>query len=256
ARNARLKADEVQNIRAFGSTSEAEVALQEFDSRTAMRRLEMDLTLERMLLGAISGKVLDKDDSVIYNYFTEFKVSEPAAISMPFSTITQAKADDGILGKLTTSLKRRLKVSLAGMPLGNMQIHALCGDNFFDKLCYNAETRSPYKNWQASTQLQDQNLAHDTFKYGGVMWENYEGDSDGKVNVDTDSCRFVVKGVPGLFELYYAPADTFQFANTKGLPIYALPYRDPRDKYWEAEVQSNPLAMCTRPKSLERGIAA
>lgn len=140
--------------------------------------------------------------------------------------------------------------------MGNMQIYALCGDDFFDKLTSNAETILPFKNWQAAQQLASRNLAYSTFRYGPVMFENYEGDSDGKVSIDTDKCRFVVKGIPGLFDINFAPADIFEFANTKGLPLYALPYMDPRGKFWETEIQSNPLPICTRPKSLERGIAA
>ncbi|MEP3245108.1 MAG: major capsid protein [Sneathiella sp.] len=255
-RNARLMADEVQNIRAFGTMSEPEVALQQFEERVALRRQEMDLTIERMELSTICGKLTDANDEIIYDYYNEFKVMKPADVSFAFSTITQANSDKAIINAATTKLKRRLKKALSGMATGSMQIGALCGDNFFDKLVNNAETRTPYQNWRAAEQLSDRNLAHDSFKYGGVTWENYDGDTDGKVKIGEEECRFFVKGVPGLFDIYFGPADTLEFVNTRGLPLYALPYRDPKNKFWEAEVQTNPLPMCTRPKSLERGIAA
>ncbi|WP_299377288.1 major capsid protein [uncultured Kiloniella sp.] len=256
SRNARLVADEVAGIRAFGSQSELESVMAVYKEREEEKIMEMDLTIERLMLGAISGKILDADDTVIYNLFDEFRVNSPANISFAFSGITQANADNGVINKVCLDIKRQLKKALHGMPTGGMRIKALCGDNFFDALVHNAETMQPYKNWQAAEVLKDRNLAYSTFRYGGITFENYEGTDDGKVAIGTDECRIYVEGVPGLFDIYFAPADTMNFVNTKGLPMYSLPYRDPRDKFWEAEIQSNPLPICTRPKSLPKGVKA
>ena len=59
------------------------------------------------------------------------------------------------------------------------------------------------------------------------------------------------EGVEGLFEIYYAPADTFETVNTVGLPLYArmIPDRD-RDEWVRLEIESNPLPICTRPQVL------
>ena len=59
------------------------------------------------------------------------------------------------------------------------------------------------------------------------------------------------EGVEGLFEIYYAPADTFETVNTLGLPLYArmIPDRD-RDEWVRLEIESNPLPICTRPQVL------
>ena len=62
---------------------------------------------------------------------------------------------------------------------------------------------------------------------------------------------FYPEGVEGLFEIYYAPADTFETVNTLGLPLYArsIPDRD-RDEWVRLEIESNPLPICTRPQVL------
>ena len=69
--------------------------------------------------------------------------------------------------------------------------------------------------------------------------------------VPTDKAYFYPEGVEGLFEIYYAPADTFETVNTLGLPLYArmIPDRD-RDEWVRLEIESNPLPICTRPQVL------
>jgi hypothetical protein len=65
------------------------------------------------------------------------------------------------------------------------------------------------------------------------------------------SRSFYPEGVEGLFEIYYAPADTFETVNTLGLPLYAraIPDRE-RDEWVRLEIESNPLPICTRPQVL------
>ena len=67
----------------------------------------------------------------------------------------------------------------------------------------------------------------------------------------TDKAFFYPEGVEGLFEIYYAPADTFETVNTLGLPLYAraIPDRE-RDEWVRLEIESNPLPICTRPQVL------
>ena len=66
-----------------------------------------------------------------------------------------------------------------------------------------------------------------------------------------DKAYFYPEGVEGLFEIYYAPADTFETVNTLGLPLYAraIPDRE-RDEWVRLEIESNPLPICTRPQVL------
>jgi hypothetical protein len=69
--------------------------------------------------------------------------------------------------------------------------------------------------------------------------------------VPTDKAYLYPEGVEGLFEIYHAPADTFETVNTLGLALYArtIPDRD-RDEWVRLEIESNPLPICTRPQVL------
>ena len=89
----------------------------------------------------------------------------------------------------------------------------------------------------------------DEVSFGGITFRRYRGGVG--FTVPTDKAFFYPEGVEGLFEIYYAPADTFETVNTLGLPLYArtIPDRD-RDEWVRLEIESNPLPICTRPQVL------
>ena len=70
-----ILADEVQNVRAFGSESMLEGVQAVVNQRMGEMATKMDATLEHLRIGAIKGQILDADGSaVIYDLFTEFDV--------------------------------------------------------------------------------------------------------------------------------------------------------------------------------------
>ena len=89
----------------------------------------------------------------------------------------------------------------------------------------------------------------DEVSYGGITFRRYRGGVG--FTVPTDKAFFYPEGIEGLFEIYYAPADTFETVNTLGQPLYArtIPDRD-RDEWVRLEIESNPLPICTRPQVL------
>lgn len=72
--------------------------------------------------------------------------------------------------------------------------------------------------------------------------------------VPTDKCFLYPDALDALFEIYHAPADTFETDHTLGLPLYprTIPDRD-RDESVRVEIESNPLPICTRPQVLRVG---
>ena len=85
--------------------------------------------------------------------------------------------------------------------------------------------------------------------FGGITFRRYRGGAG--FGVATDKAVFYPEAVDGLFEIYHAPADTFETVNTLGQPLYArmIPDRD-RDEWVRLEIESNPLPICTRPQVL------
>ena len=85
--------------------------------------------------------------------------------------------------------------------------------------------------------------------HGGITFRRYRGGVG--FGVPTDKAFFFPEGIEGLFEICYAPADTFETVNTLGQQLYArtIPDRD-RDEWVRLEIESNPLPICTRPQVL------
>lgn len=212
-------------------------------------REKVENTKERMRLGAISGIVLDADGTALYNWPTLFGVSLPAEINFDLANL----ANGALLTLITQTQRSVLRAARSGN-LPGVRVIALCGDAFFDALIANSEVRDTYKNWQAAADLRV-SRAFDVFRFGSVDWYNYRGsDDNATIAINTDKCKFIPVGVPGLFQEVLAPAETFEYVNTPGLPIYILqmPDRD-RNQFVRIEAYSYPMYIATRPDVLFSG---
>jgi len=250
AKEGLIMADEIQNVRAFGTMTEEQVLQAEINRRNARMRRDVEYTWELHRLGAVQGIILDADGSEIYNLFTEFGVSQESEVNFDLDNGSPAA---GALRKACTAVVRAI---LRNLKTGSdsVRIRAECGDAFWDDLIAHTEVRATYTNWAAAEELRA-NVAFSYFQFGGIEWRNYRGSDDNStVAIDTNKCHLYPVGVPGLYEVYYAPADTIEFVNTPGLPVYAMQAIDPEFERWvKLHVQSNPLHICTRPKVLMKG---
>jgi hypothetical protein len=241
-RDSRIVADEVQNVRAFGSESNVAGVQAVVDERLVTLRDMHDVTLEYLEMGAIKGVILDGDGvSTIYNLFTEFGVSQQtAALDLDWDLETKARAQ-------IVEAKRLSEVVLgSGGRITGWR--ALCGDYFFDSLVEAKAVRETLKAQEGSTLRGDLRAG---FQFGGVTWENYSGSVGGVEFIATGEAYLIPEGVPGLFETYFAPADFLEAANTVGLPVYAKIAFDAELNRWvKVHTQSNPLALCTRPRAV------
>lgn len=252
AKGDRINADELANIRAFGTESELMQVQAEI-----MRRLsgpagletDVELTLENMRLGAIQGIVKDSDGSTIRNWFTEFDVSQPDEIDFDLDNASPAP---GAVRKKCAQVVRAMMRAAKGVWVPGTRVHALCGDNFWDDLTAHSEVRETYLNTQAAMDLRA-GTAYEMFNYGGITWENYRGTDDGGVGIDTDKAKFFPVNAPGAFLEVFSPGEQFAHIGQLGERIYPMivPDRD-RDMYADIEVYSYPLHVCTRPLMLQR----
>ena len=98
-----------------------------------------------------------------------------------------------------------------------MQLRAECGSAFFADLVAHKEVRETYLNTAAAADLRSR--PSEEVSFGGITFRRYRGNA--AFGVPPDKAHFYPEGVEGLFEIYYAPADTFETVNTLGLPLYA-----------------------------------
>ncbi len=257
AREAVITADQVAGVRVLGSTmlqSAQRLVNQRIEGPLGLKA-ELSYTFEHMQLGAVDGAVYDADNStVIWDYFSIYGVSRPSSVALP---IKPTATLDTPLKKALTALKRSMVAEINGLVTSGARIVILCGDTFFDDVDNCPEVVAARKiqatgNSNAPTIIAD-NKAYSSFVYGDCVFVNYRGSEDAKVAVPADGGRAFFMGVPGLFQSFFAPADTWDFVNTEGLPSYLLQRRERQTESSRAfELQSNPLFMNMRPKHTRR----
>jgi hypothetical protein len=242
--NSAVMADDVQNVRSFGSENNLEAISSLVNDKMGMMKQDLETTLEYHRVGALHGKVLDADGATtVYNFFTEFGVTE-VVVNIAFGT-------DSIKQK-GLDITREIEDALGATPY--TRIHAMCGNNYFDALINDPEVKDAFERYQNNAFARaDPGQQRKGFEYAGIIWENYRGKVGSVDFFDTDQARFFPVGVPGLFDTIYAPAPFMETVNTIGRPMYAKQERMKFDVGVELHAETNPLVMCTRPKCLVKG---
>lgn len=243
AREATIMADEVQNVRAFGSDNESEGIQAKVNLKLSELRAMHEVTLERLRMGAIKGIILDADGTTtIYNLFTEFGVVQQTA------TLTPNDASDGgdALRAEIVAAQRLVEAELGNEPISGYR--AFCGKDFFDDIRADLGVVQTLRYADPQALLQQQANAR-SFMYGGVVWEEYRGATGGTAFVPDSEAYLLPEGTD-IFKTYFAPADFVETVNTIGLPLYAKQRMMDFDRGVIIHSQSNPLAICTRPRAV------
>lgn len=249
AESDKLMADELQNIRAFGSETELEAIQTEIARRQMILDADLETTLERHRLSCINGILLDADDSEIYDYYDEFGIVQPSEIDFDWANKT------GVKKFVAANVVRPMIRALGGRAHPGMRIVALCGDDFYDDLQENDEYRATYLQTNEARKLLEENV-FESVRAWGVEWVNYRGtDDNSTVAIAADKCKFIPVGVPNVFQVAYSPAEGMDFVNTLGMPRYSQVVPDPtaRNEYVDLDVASYPLHICTTPEALLSG---
>lgn len=249
--NDAVMAEEVQNIRAFGTESQMDSVMAKVASRMSEAKQSLMSTLEYSRVGAVIGVVTYADSSTL-DLFSTFGVSQDAEIDFDLDNASPA---EGVLRKKCAGVLRQVATNLDGVPVSGLR--AICGDAFYDDLIAHKEVRDTYKNQVAASELRGGYVAagqsYGSFEFGGIVWENYRGAIGSTTFVNTDKCHIYPEGVPGLFRTVYAPADYIETVNTMGRQLYAKQYDMPNGKGVNLDSQMNALNYCTRPKALIKG---
>lgn len=235
-----IKADDVQNIRAFGSETATEVLATKVNDRLQAMRNYIDVTREYRRVGALHGLILDSDGTTtLTSLYTEFGVSEQT-VDFVLDTATTEVRDT------CTAVLRAIDDALGNSAVVREYI-GICGETWFDKFVSHDHVKETYANWEASADRLGGDVRKG-FTYGGIKWEAYRATVSAVDFVHDDQAR--VFPVGDLYAEYLAPADYNETVNTVGLPNYARQWETPDGKGWNLEVQSNPLPICHFPAAL------
>jgi hypothetical protein len=261
AQGDRLTASEIAKVRAFGTTSELQAMQNEVSRRMSGPvglQANIELTLEHMRLGAVSGVVLDADGSVLWNWFDTFGISQPDYVY--FDLEGALKASSEVHGALVlrpyiqTHIVTPMVRASKGLFTPQSQIVGLCGDTIFQKITNHGDVARAYDIWGSKQDATGSNV-FSAFPWGGVNWINYRGtDDNSTVAVAADEVKFFPANAPGTFVWAQGSGESFDQVNVPGQPLMPLivPDRD-RNQYVDLELYSYPLMYCSRPEMLLRG---
>ena len=234
---ASILADEVQNLRAFGSETEVETAQRLMNRKLAKMRRDLDTTIEYQRIGAIKGSILDSDGTTeLLNLHTAFGTS-----------VTSHNLVLGTAGTLVRNkvieARRKMEAALGGLTYSGARV--LCSASFFDALVGHAKVEAAFDRYMNGEFLREDQRGG--FYFAGVFWEEYRGQVGANKFIADGEAWMVPEGVPDLFVTNYAPADYMETVNTLGQAYYAK--QEPKDfnKGIDVETQSNPIHICTRP---------
>ena len=240
-----LAPEDLQDVRAFGSTEPISVAAVYNDK---MQQLKDNLaaTMEFHRLGAIKGVVLDADGTtVLHDIFNTFGATKKTLdISFP-----KTAADDA--NPILTSIlkaKRHVEAAMGGTPFDH--IECIIGSDAYDMLTSHKLVREYFERWLSNREnFGNNDYRKRGFPYGGLTFVERSDVVGGQTMVAAKKGHVYPVG-PGIFKQYHAPADWMETVNTIGLEYYARMDEKPKGRGFDLEVQSNPLTLCTYPEAL------
>lgn len=245
-RNDSVLADEVQNVRAFGTEDSLETIQDRVERKGKRHAQDLTMTLEHQRVGAIKGIVTSKSGKTLHNLYSRFGIAVPGAVTLELDV--EATKVGHLWQDVIYAIEDDLDEPYSG-------IHVLTGRSFHKALwTHKSVTETFLYHAGASVLRQD---VPDKFEFGGATWERYRTGAKATADLGSpyiahDEARVVVKGVPDLFITRFAPADYEETVNTVGLPFYMKQFSKPNGKGREIEVQMNAISICTKPKVLRR----
>jgi len=239
-------------------------AVQLVNDRTANLRTDMEATKELHRFGGLQGKlVTTREDGSTYtiNFFTEYGIAEPAAVSINFGTTAEADLmmdfQEDFLQPMMLSLKNR----------GTMQtrLGAITGPGFWSKLMRHPAVRHFYELQQAGAGLAlgsagtvtGSNLWGHVY-FAGIDWYHFRGMTGGEIEVPTNDAIMFPIGAKDVFNVYWAPGETLFDVTNPGQPEYLYVQPDMRNampEYVDIVLRAYPLYACIYPQCLMRATA-
>jgi len=240
-----IMANDLQNIAAFGQDGVLQSQAQVINDKLQEMINSVEATREWQRMGAVSGKILDADGSVLFDLFDEFGVTKKTT-PVPLSAASTK------VMKYCLDAKRWAETKLGGVMVKGYR--AYCDAVFFDAFTGHPTVQAAFANYQAAQDRLGGDM-RSGFTFGGIEFIEYEITVSGQKFIPAGTAK-VFPLAPGVFTMTNSPANYLETVNTLGLPFYAKSEARKLGKGWDMEVQANPLAMCLYPEALVELTAA
>ncbi|GGG59806.1 minor capsid protein E [Salipiger pallidus] len=251
----RITADDIDNIRAFGSETELKQAQDEVMDRQEELRGSIDITREYHRAGALQGVVLDADGSELMNLFDKFEINRKS-VDFTFGTATTD------LAAKCKEVTRHIRLNLMGDVMAG--VGSLIHPDFTDKLMGHADFKERYKYYQNANggdPLRDD--TSDGFEFGGIRWKEYlaeapvpqeDGTTVTRSFIGEAKAAFFPLGTRQTFRTFNGSPDYVGMANTPGRDFYSAVFPDRQeDRFVDVEAMMQNMQICMRPGVLVEG---
>lgn len=243
-----ITAADIQNFRAY-QTPNAPKTVQDEVIRV-MDRIKRSHALlkERAMVEAIKGSSYVGPNGVgtVYNYYTEFGVSQPLA---PVD-FTNALVDPS--ETIETSVRAKITTA-AQNEADEYVVVGICSPKWFSALINHPLVREAYKFYQSQQDPLRERLGglgnYRSFSFKGVSYIEYTSGyiTDGEA-------YFFPTGISDQFRLYYAPANDAALANEVGQELYLWFKQDDFNRKYKVESETSMLAVNTRPELVYKSV--
>jgi hypothetical protein len=247
-------ASDFSGSRAFNEEQALESAITVTTEKLTGCRVLHEVTHEYHRIGAIKGILTDGDAaaSELLNLFDAFSITQEEFYFDLEGSGEQIKIT-------CMEIISYIEDVLGGQVYDH--IHAMVGNTFFQQLVNNEQVAHAYSEQQGyKWQIEQQGSGTmgrgtNQVTFGDITFENYRGKVGDRNFVELTEGHFFPVGVPDLFQFHFGPADTMEDVNTAGKDVYAFQERMKFNVGIEIHTESNPLAICRRPKLLVLGHA-
>lgn len=233
-----VRADDVQNVKAFGSNSKAETVAEKVNDKLAMMKSDIEYTREHLMLGAVKGLILDADGTPLIDIYDRFNLTRKVF------TWNLSGATSNV-GKLIDEAVTDLSRKRGGESVDGWIV--LCSPEFMAAVAYHKTMVALYERYQDGA-LYREGKTNVGFKHKNIEFIQYDHVFESGLQIAAGEAEIIPKGTRQTFSEYFAPADMNATVNTKALAYYASREKLMHDKGWSLEAQSNPLPMNKRPE--------
>jgi len=208
---------DIQGVPALGAGDTAGPLVGIMTRKLTLMRNKHAQTREYMEVNALRGIAKDGAGVTLYNYFTEFGITQTSIDFLLGTTGTKVQQ------KVRTVI-RDLETNLKGEAMTS--VHALVSPEFFDKLIGHSATKTAYQYYSATGAQPLREDVRRNFPFAGILFEEYPAVftlSGGTVERAIPAGEGIAfpMGTMDTVTTYGAPANMIETANTIGLPLYA-----------------------------------
>lgn len=230
-------ADDVQNVREFGSVEGREQIANIVNNKLLQAREDFDYTREHAMFGALKGKVLNKDGTTIladyYTAFGETRKEHEWALSND-KTDVSGLIDD-------------VKLKYTSQMHGESSNGFICliSPKFMQELKTHKSIKEIYVRHQTGDIYRNSETVE--FIHNGVRFIVYAEQFESGLKLADDEGIILPTGTRNVFKECFAPANRLNTVNQIAKPYYSDSYPLQDGTGYKLHAQSNPLPLVLRP---------